>query len=285
MAPSGQAVWDFRANKEYYTKEQLIKWLEDNTKEATFQLEIGDSGYEHWQGRFSLLKKRNKNPLMNLFKSSGLEIPNYLAITSEENRKNNFYVLKADTRLEGPFIVKKKVDVYIPKHLRDIQLRTWQQQVIDSKDIFDDRTINLIYDPIGNNGKSTVASIAELKYGAIDLPPINDYKELIALMCNICKDQEIRDPKLVLMDMPRAVRKDQLYGLYSAIEQIKKGKLYDMRYHYKAWWIDPPQVWVFSNKLPDMEMLSMDRWKLWTIEDGQLKLANFVELQKKELMI
>lgn len=59
--------------------------------------------------------------------------------------------------------------------------------------------------------------------------------------------------------------KNKLYGIYSAIEQIKKGKLVDLRYHYKCWWIDSPQIWVFSNRMPDTRMLSADRWKLWKV--------------------
>jgi hypothetical protein len=60
--------------------------------------------------------------------------------------------------------------------------------------------------------------------------------------------------------------KRKLGGMYSAIEQIKKGKVYDMRYSYKEWWFNSPQIWVFGNHMPDLSMLSADRWKIWSID-------------------
>lgn len=267
------AVWDFRANEDSFNEVQLMDFFKQNTKKWTFQKEKADSGYIHWQGRFSLIKKRSKSKLMDLFETSHLKIPNYLAPTATTNHKEEFfYSQKADTRILGPFRDQdQQQEVYIPRQFRDIKLYPWQQQVITSADIFNDREINLIYDPKGNNGKSTVASICELLHGGVDMPPLNDYKELISLACDICMDTKTRNPKIFLFDMPRAIDKSRLYGLYSAIEQIKKGKLYDCRYHYKKWWIDSPAVWVFTNHLPDMEMLSADRWKIWQIQENKLQ--------------
>lgn len=252
-----------------------MTWLKSNCKKACFQLEQGDTGYRHWQGRFSLMKKRNKSPLMNLFTSLDMKVPNYLEQTTTQNQKECFYVMKADTRINGPFKFgesneEKMKEKYIPKQYRDIELRPWQKQVIDSMSDFNNRTINYIYDNKGNLGKSTVASIAALKYGGIKLPPLNDFKEIMALLCNICFDRNIRDPKIILLDLPRAMRKEHLFSMYSAIESIKDGMLYDTRYHYKEWWIDSPQIWVFSNKLPDLDYLSIDRWTFWSVTGDQL---------------
>lgn len=272
METSICAVYDFRGNKDYYTKESLIKWLSANCKKWVFQLEESDGGYIHWQGRFSLIKKRQKHIVKKMFKD--IPLPNYLEpTTTDEHRKEFFYAMKEDTRIEGPYKDSNEEadNIYIPRQYRDKILYPWQNQIIESAEIFDDRTINLIVDPYGNLGKSTIAAIAELKYKGIDMPPLNDYKELIALACNICMDRNIRDPKIIFFDMPRAVRKDQLYGLYAAIEQIKKGKLYDCRHHYKCWWIDSPQIWVFTNTMPEMSMLSSDRWKMWKISETKLK--------------
>lgn len=269
------AVWDFRANENYYTEETIISWMKQNTKKYSFQLEKADDGYIHWQGRFSLIKKRDKNKLLDLFEAFQLQKPNYLKPTVEENHKEEFfYATKADTRIKGPFrdTDKQKEEVYIPKQFRDIKLYPWQQQIIDSAKIFNDREINLIYDPIGNNGKSTVASICEILHNGIDMPPLNDYKELIQLACNICQDTNNRSPGIFLFDMPRAIDQTRLYGLYSAIEQIKKGKLYDTRHHFKKYWIDSPVIWVFTNQLPNTNLLSADRWKIWQIKNNKLKL-------------
>lgn len=269
------AVWDFRANDELYENESILtSWLKSNCKKYVFQKEAGDSGYVHWQGRFSLIKKRNKSSLMKLFKAAGVNIPNYLAPTATSNHQDSFfYALKADTRILGPFMDpshKQKyesIDNYLPVQFRGLTLWPWQQKLLDDIDRKDYRVIDLIYDPTGNKGKSTIASICEIMHGCIDMPALNDFKELMALAHNICCDSNNRNPRAFFFDMPRACPKNALNGLFSAIEQIKKGKLYDTRYHYKSFWIDSPRVWVFSNVLPDMNMLSADRWRIWTIND------------------
>lgn len=278
MTDNAVCTWDFTLNEDVATKDEIINKLKEHCKKWCFQLEIGESGYKHYQGRVSLKLKSRKGP--KLFKGI------HWSPTSSNNKDNLFYVTKDLTRIDGPW---KDDDVvkYIPRQFRDITLWPWQSSVIDINKIFNDRTINLIYDPDGCNGKSTVASIAELLYGAIDLPPINDCKELMQAMCDECMDNNVRDPKAVFIDMPRAMDKERLYGIYSAIEQIKKGKLYDTRYKYKKWWIDSPNIWVFSNHLPDLSLLSKDRWIIWTItKDHKLERffgAKAVTLPKKLL--
>jgi hypothetical protein len=68
--------------------------------------------------------------------------------------------------------------------------------------------------------------------------------------------------------------KDRLNGIYTAIEQIKKGKLYDLRYKYKCYWIDSPCIWVFTNREPDENLLSRDRWKIYEIKKQKLLKYN-----------
>lgn len=264
------AVWDFRTNETDYTVDEIKKWLTANCKKWTFQLEMGDTGYKHWQGRFSLIKKRQKHIILTTFK------PCYLQPTATSNHQDEFfYAMKEDTRCEGPYRDSNSAPPgaaaqYIPKQYNGLALRPWQEKVLETATIFNSREINLIYDPYGNNGKSTVAAIAELLHGGIDMPPLNDSKELVALLCDICMDKNWRNPSPIFFDLPRAIDKTRLYGLYTAIEQVKKGKLYDCRYHYKAWWIDSPVIWVFTNILPDTNLLSSDRWKIWTISDNAL---------------
>lgn len=236
-----------------------------------FQLEKGDSGYIHYQGSFSLVKKRRKAELLKLLT---VQFEHLAPLTNTSLQEGGFnYFMKADTREDGPWSDKDE-EQYIPRQYRHITLYPWQEDVIEISRKFDTRTINMIYDPVGNIGKSTVASITELMFKGIDLPPVNDYKELIQVACDICMAKKVRDPSPIMVDMPRAMNKDKLFGIYSAIEQIKKGKLYDMRYHYKEWWIDSPAIWVFSNMEPDLNLLSKDRWKIWRVQD--LKLIPYI---------
>lgn len=260
-------VWDYTIPEKDISLEELKKWCNVNCKTWCFQKEKGEkTDYIHWQMRISLKDKTRTPP-------KPVKGCNY-SPTSNENKENNFYVLKEETRIEGPW-KDDDPDIFIPYQFDNITLKPWQQTIIDSLKIREPRIINYIYDPSGNSGKSTVASIAEIKYGAVDMPPINDMKELMQIMCCECRDFDNRDPKGVFIDLPRAMDKDRMYGIYCAIEQIKKGKLYDTRNHYKKYWIHSPQIWVFSNTMPDITALSADRWRFYKISKLSNKLIEF----------
>ena len=263
------AVWDFTLKHDDSTNldvvKEIVKFL---GKKWAFQLERGDSGYEHYQGRISLFKKKRLTELVNLVAETCFKGAHF-SITSAANKSNFNYAEKLDTRIDGPW-TSEDASIYIPRQYRNINLYEWQAFIIEHSKIFDTRSINMIYDPIGNRGKSTIASYCELTMKGLDLPPLNDAKELIATMCDVCKAKEDRSPNPVFIDLPRAMSKSNLRQLYTAIEQIKKGKLFDVRYHYTEWWIDSPCIWVFANELPDTTLLSSDRWIIWEFSNERL---------------
>ena len=73
--------------------------------------------------------------------------------------------MKEDTRIEGPYKdgLADVDNIYIPRQFRDKKLYEWQQTIIDSAKVFDDRIINLIYDPVGKDRKSTRLNSSHLK--------------------------------------------------------------------------------------------------------------------------
>jgi len=268
---SAVCVWDFTAKKEMFTPEFLERFMKSNCKKWAFQLEKGDTGFLHWQGRFSLIKKRRKNVVLQLFGDHPRNQPQYLQPTSLANSKELFfYAMKADTRVGDMYCDEyqaKKLGInesYIPKQFKDKILKPFQIDVIEKYMHFNDRYVHLLYSASGNKGRSTAACIAELQYGAYYMPPINDAEKLMAVACNRCMDNNNRKPSFYF-DMPRSLNKKDLSSFYCAIEQIKNGYVYDTRYHYKSYWIDSPCIWVFSNEMPDMKLLSKDRWKIWQI--------------------
>ena len=58
--------------------------------------------------------------------------------------------------------------------------------------------------------------------------------------------------------------------MYSAIEMLKDGKVYDTRYKGKELRMERPRIIVFTNTPPKVRYLSKDRWNFWTIKDKQL---------------
>lgn len=255
------AVYDFTISKVKSTREDIQKWLSDNCSKWCFQLERGEGGFEHYQGRMSLNTKCRLGTLVKRFIPSG-----HLSPTSENNMGNMFYVSKEDSRVEGPWRDDDEKPEYIPRQLREIvEWRDWQKEVMEISEGYNPRKIHLIYDPIGNNGKSVLGLwfIAHKK-GCV-IPFANDYKDIMRMVMDMPKRGNY------IIDMPRAINKEKLFQLYSAIETIKSGFAFDDRYHYKEAIFDCPNIFIFTNVLPDLNLLSRDRWELRTIRDHKLE--------------
>lgn len=265
MAANPVAVFDFTQPAADLSADELKPLLKQLFKKWTFQLEQGDSGYLHFQGRGSLYKKRRLPELKPMLTKLGLSAM-HLSVTSDNALGDAFYCMKLDTRVEGPWSDNDPEPPYIPRQYRDITLYPWQQALIDKSSVFDPRTVHFIYDPEGCRGKSTVASICCLLHKGLRVPAVNDHEKLLATVCDILMAKEERQPGPIFIDLPRFMEKSKLHGIFTAIEEIKNGHAYDLRYNYKEWWFDSPPVWVFSNVPPPMHALSHDRWRFHQID-------------------
>lgn len=247
-------TYDFTLKESVISLEALKQKLKEICKSWTFQLEQGEkTGFLHYQGRISL---KTKLRIGTLIKSWNIP-ETHFSITTNENRDNNFYVMKQDTRKGGPWSDK---DPYIPRQVRDIKdLLPWQQEVVDSANAWDTRTINIIVDHCGNIGKSTLSTYLNVFRIGRSIPPCNDFKDIMRIVMNTEK------MRLYLFDIPRALPKKNLCFMYGAIEKIKDGYCFDDRYSFQEEYFDCPNVWVFTNELPKLEWLSNDRWKFWHV--------------------
>lgn len=268
MSQNPLCTWDLTLSNKLVLKE-IKKGFKKIAKKWCFQEERGlKEGNLHFQCRISLKEKIRKNGLMKLLKDSfGWDKihPDQVSITSLENRDNMFYVMKDDTRENGPWMDTDE-ELYIPRQIREIiSLRSWQKDVIDDLKKWDTRTINVVIDKRGNQGKSILCSwIRCYKLGRI-LPALNDAKDLMRAT------YDMPTATAYLIDMPRALNKNKLSEMYSAIEQIKSGYCYDDRYNFREKIFDCPNIWVFTNNVPDLDFLSADRWKLWEIRNEKLE--------------
>lgn len=248
--------FDFTANNMHpnICKEMLNlhcrDWMFQQEKAPT-------TGTLHLQGRFRLKVKARLETCVKKFPGC------HLSITSKENSRNNFYVMKEDTRVAGPWS-SEDTEIYIPKQVSGITLKPWQQYIVNDANVWDTRTINIIVDKNGSIGKSTLCTYIGCHQIGKKIPFANDFRDIMQMV--MCMDTQ----KLYIFDLPRALRKDQLYQFYGGIEEIKNGYAFDTRYHFKEKYFDCPNIWIFSNKYPDMDMLSMDRWKIWKVEDDNL---------------
>lgn len=254
-------TYDFTISAEHSSTEEIIRYCKEFCKKYCFQLERGETGYEHYQGRISLKVKRRSPPDFPTNKI-------HWSITSTENRDNMFYVMKNDTRIKGPWT---DTDMYIPKQVRDIELRPWQKQILDDANNWDTRHINVIVCPNGDIGKSTLASYAGCRGLARNVPIMDNYKDVMRYVMNVPVS------RLYLIDFPRSLNKVSSGSFWSSIETIKNGYCWDDRYEFKEKYFDCPNIWVFCNEEIDFKFLSKDRWVIWDV----IKNNEVIELRQR----
>lgn len=274
MGDSQLAVWDFRYNASTFKSESELKAvLKGIAKKWVFQLERGDEGYEHYQGRMSLIKGRRKGEkhiLLKLFKETP---PNYLEPTckTEATKGDALYMMKEDTRLKGPWTDKDEVKVETTqlKIFQTFELRPYQRKLLEFARTFDMRKIDIIYDPVGNLGKSLFVEYMEYEGLAEEIPPYRLMDDIFQWVCT----RPIKPCYVV--DMPRGMKKDKLGDFYSGLEVLKNGVAYDKRYNATKIRFNRPRVFVFTNTLPEFSLMSRDRWNIWEVQpDYDMLLRN-----------
>lgn len=251
--------YDFTLGEEFVNRNELTNILKKYTKKWTFQLEKGESenGYIHYQGRFLLKVKARVTAVKKFFVKQI-----HLSITSSENRDNMFYVIKNESRIAGPW---SNNDPYVPRQLREIdQLFKWQQFIVDDASVWNTRTINVIIDKIGNNGKTILKTHIGVRGIGRSIPFSNDYRDIMRMV------MATKKVPLYIIDIPKGIRKENLFQFFSGLETIKDGYAYDDRYSFREEYFDCPNIWVFMNHKPDKGYLSLDRWKLWSLKDKVL---------------
>lgn len=271
------AVYDLTIKEEGLSVDDVKQWFNDIAKKWVFQLEQGsETGYRHYQCRISLKVKTRLNTFIK-------DIPDEftsckVSVTSNECKTNNFYVLKRDTRLEGPWA---NTDRVVPRWLADEpKWYPWQQSVIDRiNNNASTREVNIIVDCEGNKGKSFLACWLGARGIISRIPFMNDTKDIARMIM----DKEKCGAYFI--DLPRATNKKYMDNFIAAMEELKNGYAYDDRYHFKEEYFNPPHVWIFTNKEPDTSLLSKDRWNFWEIlksETGELVLAPFASESYKD---
>lgn len=231
-----------------------------------FQRELSDptdahpEGYDHWQIRGHLIKKRRLNELKGKMFPGG-----HISITTDDvHQSNSFnYCMKADSRTDGPWTEADFADP--PPLTRQLKvflkqvMYPWQSQVYKFTQLEDDRLIHLVYDCNGNCGKSIFCEWLEYQGHAFEIPPFRQMEDIMQCVMSV------KTHKCYIIDMPRAMKKDKMGEFYAGLECLKNGVCYDKRYAFKKKRFDRPVVVVFTNTLPEWSMMSTDRWSAWNM--------------------
>lgn len=242
--------WDATIKKESVDLSKLMETLDEECDRYVIGEEVGKDGYEHYQVRMVCKKPKELSTVHNMLARSNPTYAGWISPTSREGRNFNY------CEKEGRFIRSWEKAL---RRFATIELDDWQAQLQEIWKHQNERQVDVLYDPQGAIGKTYFSKYMVATHQAEYVPPIGDAMDLMAFALE-------KPAKAYIFDMPRCESVKQKKGMWSAVEQIKNGFLYDKRYKFRSMWIEPPRVLVMCNELPEMDTLSQDRWRIYHTE-------------------
>ena len=240
-------------------------------KKYSFQLERGKlKGNLHYQIFVVLedpmsgreIRESMKSILRDHWKASCLT---YQPLHSQSDAE--IYCQKVDTRVDGPWHFPK--DRYIGQDLyHPRSYYPWQRSIlaIAKRKTIDQRAIYLIVDEIGNSGKSEVCKYMAYSLNAIVLPLGLTSAQMKAAI------NSIEPNKNYIIDLPR--NNKSYRDIFDTIEEIKRGFVCSC-FHgkYVKNFFTRPNVFIFTNSMPDIRLMSHDMWRPYKIDPVTKKLV------------
>lgn len=253
-------VWCITLNN-YTDKEleQLEQWSKRMCKKWVYGKECGEEETPHIQGVFSLKRKLRfaqvKKELSDRYHIE--QCISWLGSVRYCMKENNYSyhglkeheIEEEPEEYNGEDIIKKE-DFY-----------EWQKKCFEFlRQKADCRSIYWIYERTGNTGKSSFAKYMAWHYNTL-ICQKGKYGDIMNMAFN-CKSL-----KNVIFDIPRSSMSNVSYN---AIESIKGGTIINTKYETGQKIIGNVNIVIFSNFPPNLEELSADRWKVYTISKGDL---------------
>lgn len=198
---------------------------------------MGNLGYKHWQVR----------------------IQTGMSFEDLEEIFNNAHIEEcSDTwnyeRKEGKFYASDDNENIL--RCRFGELRDNQRRILETVERNNDRQITCVIDNQGNTGKSWLCRhLYENGTGFYCPPTITTAQGLIQFIASGYNGERI-----IVIDVPRSTKWTR--DLYTVIEVVKDGLIYDTRYSSKTRDIYGALVLVMTNSVPRLDNLSKDRWVL-----------------------
>lgn len=240
-------------------KEIVTKAFSKYAKHWVWQIEETPTTKRfHVQGYINLHMRNRPRRVAKLLSAQGMKGVTVKRSSTKGQEALRMYCMKEDTRIHGPYADRV---IYNGQDL-PLDLYPWQQTVVrEISEKPDDRTINWIYDTVGNTGKSKLAKYLAVKCKAAVFP----YMKVTDMQYQIVKKGA---RNTYIFDLTRCKPADvSSKDLYVALEDLKNGAVHSGKYDGGDLYMESPHVYVLCNYRPETKLLSMDRWKIREIHD------------------
>lgn len=260
-------------------RELLIQFLNERQWKFVFQLEKVTR--RHYQGRIRVDERRCKTTLLGLMEAGGFDVTQLTLLPESNNsvKKDglDFYVTKVTSRIEGPWMDATYQPPVVPVVYKGDDLECmqnptpWQRQLADmTMNKPCERTVHWIFNASGNAGKSKLQKWLCWKQGAKRIPLGTATQIKTAVV-------SVGARKCYVVNIPRVTgNQESQRDLFSALEEVKDGWVSSNMYGKdQELFMVPPHLFIFSNDLPDLNLASPDRWKIWSVENLNSNLVAY----------
>lgn len=233
-------------------KSKLVQYLQWYCDKYIVCEEIGENGTPHLQGAFVLKNKDRFGGIMNK-----LGFKCHLEKMRVDWKQQVEYCSKGENVIKFSNDADDKEIKYVKKE----NFYPWQKKVWDiCQGESDDTAINWVWGKNENIGKSSFVRTMGIEENACIIHN-GKYSNIMnrAFMA--------KNVKLFLIDVPR---NNGNVVSYDAIDSIKNGFIFNRKYKTGVKLINHPCVVVFSNNKPDINKLSLHKWRIYEIVNNDL---------------
>ena len=154
---------------------------------------------------------------------------------------------------------------------KDTVLHPWQQELLEKINEKSDRQIFWIVGKKTNEGKSYFQKYVKAMHGTNRVATGINLKTKSANICQSLRKHSLATVDIFLFNLGKSKKNFENVN-YEMLEDLKDGDAFAEKYDSQKLKIKTPNVvMVFSNHFPETEELAVDRWKLFSIVDNQLK--------------
>lgn len=128
----------------------------------------------------------------------------------------------------------------------------------------DPMTIHVIEYNEDSFDKAIICQLLTIERIAHQIPPYSKPKDIFNAIFHL------EERLSYFLDIPKHIKRDKLDFLYENIERIKDGYAYTWKPKFQQQIRNSPNVFVFTHEIPNFPFLRRNKWKLWSVKQGQL---------------